>query len=213
MKKSITYLFSSITLLFVLSDLSAQICWSKYDPQNCKYNVITEFGISKRVNPLVSTRYESQDIKNTNINIDLNLGMNTKFHEDFAAGGMLFLNFDQLFENPKYGLRGRLSYYPNELLELNFSPGLILMTGDADSYENFGGVSLEGGVNIKNYVGIYSRVDMLNRKDYKSETSFNIGIKTSGPAGLASTGGCVLIGGAAVAVVVVVILAALGGVG
>lgn len=211
MKKTLALLIGSLTFLILSESLTAQVCWMKFNPENCKYRLITEFGISKRLNDLMPNsdpnNYRSES---TSINVDLNFGMDVKIREKIAIGGVLFADYDQFFRTPRYGIRPRISYFPNNHLDLNFSPGFILGSGNSLEYSS-GGISLEAGVNYKNYVGLFSRLDFPHRIDSQQETSFNIGIKAAGPAGLVSTGGCILVGGAASVLLIVLLIAAIGG--
>jgi hypothetical protein len=206
MKTFIAFIVSFCALLFMAESLQAQLCWVKFDPENCQYRVITEFGLSKRLNPLVGG--SSND--GTQINIDMNLGLDYKVRDKMGLGGVLFADFDQLASHTRYGIRPRVSYFPNNKWDLNFSPGVIFTSAHSSVYQS-SGISLETGATYKNYVGLYSRIDFLNRTDGQAETSFNLGIKTAGPAGLVSSGGCIVIGGVAVGLLVLLIVGILGG--
>lgn len=211
MKNISVVLFYLLLSGFILQETQAQdICWKKHDPQNCTYSIITDFGISRRLTPIV----ESEDYYNPTdlgVNLDFNVGAIYHLNDKIGLGGYAFLDLDQLGSNTKYGIRPRLSYYPNNIIELNVSPGFIVSTPRYYStYKPFG-LSIEGGVNLKNYVGIYSRVDFLRRTDDLHETSVNLGIKGAGIVGAVGAGGVVVLGTAIAALTILALFAIFAG--
>lgn len=197
-KITLSIIATLLLILMMAESLQSQVCWKTFDPENCQYRVITEFGISKRVNPLL---YEYNSGNGTGINIDLNFGMDYKVREKIGLGGVVFADFDQLFSISLYGIRPRISYFPNNNWDLNFSTGMIFATNNYN-YQS-GGIRVETGATYKNFVGLYSRVDFFDLAYGQRETFFNLGLKTAGPTGLLSAGGCVVLGSVGVGVLVV----------
>ena len=207
-KSFVLYLLLSA---FILQETQAQeICWKKHDPKNCEYSIITDFGISRRLTPIVESEDYYQGI-DRGVNLDFNVGAVYHLNKQMGLGAYAFLDLDQLGANTKYGIRPRISYYPNDIIELNLSPGFIVSSSRyLTAYKPFG-LSIEGGVNLKNHVGLYSRVDFLRRTDDLRETSVNLGIKGAGIVGAIGAGGVVVLGTAVAAIVLLTLFSILVG--
>lgn len=188
---------------------SQNICWKDLDPKNCQYSLITEFGITGRLNK-VAPYSEQYDYLNNRpgFTVDLNVGANYHLNEKIALGAYGFVDIGT---RSTYGLRSRLSYFPTDKIVLDISPGVIFPSSNYSYVGTKGGFSVEGGVNLKNYVGLYTRLDHVRRRDNTNDTAVNLGIKAGGVVGTVAAGGAavgtVVIGG----LVLLLIFAAFGG--
>ena len=174
--------FSIAVLIYIcgVNYAFTQICWKEYDPEYCGYSLITEYGISTSVYPDFRL-YE-----------DYTLGIKKHINSRFAVGPTLLIK-SGFFSKNYFGLGGRFSYHPDRTLyEINMSPNLFLR--NRSNHLGFG-AGIEVGLNYKNYLGVYSRLDYLGDQNATEELHINLGIKTGGLYGPIAAGGGIVIKG------------------
>lgn len=172
-------------IFFTITSLDAQICFDSYNNENCPYRIVSEFSVTKQVNPFMD-----QDSKSE---VALNLGIQKGLEDDLSIGLHWFFNFVPNGDRSSFhmGLRPRIAFQLSPEFEASLSPGIIV-TNSIDNLEKFKGFSFESNISWKNKFGLVLRVDKHNLINQQSETVVNLGLQTYGSTSFYSIGGVAL---------------------
>ncbi len=192
---------STTIIIALLATCSAfsQVCFKTFSLEDCKYQIVNEFKVAKRLPP------SDRNDFNPGLELGLNLGLHKHISKEEGYGVHGF--FDAFAGSGgaiQVGLSGRYSRYFKDKWVLNFSPGLIVYHSRNNDFRSFtqeridygflAGMTMEASISYKHNIGVFTRFDHLNDRNGPNENILAFGLKSGGLGGSIGTGAAVLTG-------------------
>lgn len=177
-----------IVPLLIISIVSAEVC-IRYDRTGtCTSYPITDFCFGLPV---------SQSSDNSIIrdfDMATSLGWMFVLNERFDLGPSLFFSVYSSW-NSQVGVRANLRYHLDDKFHLDCSPGLIL--SDSPYPDGFAGYTVEFSVGWKDWVGLATRLDIVDDFQSSHDQVLQIGLRFGSYAGMGLTAAGAIGGGIA----------------
>ena len=157
--KDLNVKFKLLIIFLMLNIVGyGQVCWKKFDPSICKYSIVSEVGVSKRIPPTNHFKFFDPAFE-----LELNLGMSKIITDRYGVG---LYGFANAFAGDggafQTGMRLKFSNYIKDKFEIALEPGIIFYH-TRDEYEIPLGYSFETSFNWKNRIGAFTRIDLLKK--------------------------------------------------
>lgn len=176
--------------MFIVSIMSAEPC-IRYDRTDmCTSYPITDFYFGLPVGQ------SSDNSIIRDMDMATSLGWMFVLNERIDLGPSLFFSaFRNGGWHSQIGIRANLRYSLNDEFNLNFSPGLIL--SDSPHPDGFAGYTTEFTVGWKDWVGLSTRLDIVDTFQSGHDQILHIGLRFGSYAGMGLTAVGAISGGIA----------------
>ena len=174
-------IMSVLMVLFIVSNVSGEVCIRYDHSSTCSSYPITDFYIGLPVSQSEGSIIRELDMTTSH-------GLIKALDERIDLGSSLFFSaYRNGGWHSQLGISANLRYHLNDEFNLDLSPGLILT--DSPYQEGFPGYTAELSVSWKDWVGLAARMDIVDTYSGQDQV-LHVGLRfgSYGGMGLTSVG-------------------------